>query len=309
VNGWQSALDPQSLQAAGVARLIWFMMAVCFAIWLLVVAATGFALWRRQGDGERRPSRRLNMLVGGAIAGTVVIISIFTIASFMATRPLSASSDEALEIRVRGYQWWWAVDYLDSDRGFTTANEIHLPVGRPAHIHLAAMDVIHSFWVPNLAGKQDLIPGRDNDIWITPAEPGSYRGQCAEFCGMQHAHMSLLVIVESPQDFERWRGDQMQMAQVAATAEQQSGQAALESGACAACHTIRGTTARGTTGPDLTHVASRKFIAAGALENTRGSVAAWLADPQTIKPGNNMPMVSLSPGELRAISAYLAGLQ
>jgi cytochrome c oxidase subunit 2 len=309
MSGWQSALDTHGVQASSLADLMWFMMAVCFVIWLAVVAVTGWAIWRRRQAGTRSASDRAGLLVTSATVGTVVIVTLFAVASFLTTRALTGSSAGALEIRVQGYQWWWAVDYLDPDHGFTTANEIHLPIGRPVHIHLAAMDVIHSFWVPSLAGKQDLIPGRDNDLWLTATEPGSYRGQCAEFCGMQHAHMSLLVIAESEEDFARWRDGQRQTVQAGQGGEQQAGQAAFESGACAACHTVRGTSAQGTTGPDLTHVASRQFIAAGVLANTRGSIAAWIADPQTVKPGNNMPMVSLSSEDLRAISAYLASLE
>jgi cytochrome c oxidase subunit 2 len=163
--------------------------------------------------------------------------------------------------------------------------------------------------VPSLAGKQDLIPGRDNAITFTALRPGVYRGQCAEFCGLQHARMAMVVIAETPQDFAAWRRAQSNAAASPGDAEQQLGQDVFVNKAFGACHTVRGTAAKGTLGPDLTHVASRRTIAAGVFETTRGSLAAWIADPQTIKPGNNMPMVPLNPDELNAVSAYLANLK
>jgi cytochrome c oxidase subunit 2 len=166
-----------------------------------------------------------------------------------------------------------------------------------------------SSWVPNLAGKQDLIPGRANRITLTATAPGIYRGQCAEFCGLQHAHMSLFVMAEPPDRFEAWRNAQLGRASEPATDEQRAGRDIVTGKPCAACHTVRGTSAAGMLGPDLTHLASRSYIAAGLLPTTRGSLAAWVADPQTIKPGNNMPMVPLTGDELRAVSAYLAHLK
>jgi len=190
-----------------------------------------------------------------------------------------------------------------------TANEIHIPVGRPVRIRGTSNDVIHSFWVPNLHGKRDLIPSRITDEWIQADQPGRYRGQCAEFCGMQHAHMALLVIAEEPAQFEMWQETQLATSSAPVDEEQRHGQQVFLAKACAACHAVRGTAAAGTLGPDLTHIGSRRTIAAGVFENTRGSLAAWIADPQTIKPGNNMPMVALTADELRAASAYLASLK
>jgi cytochrome c oxidase subunit 2 len=169
--------------------------------------------------------------------------------------------------------------------------------------------VIHSFWVPNLAGKQDLVPGRPNELIIRAERAGIYRGQCAEFCGLQHAHMAFFVIAEEGPVFDDWVRLQHRNANSSPDAEVAAGQQAFLAKQCAACHAIRGTSADGKTGPDLTHVGGRKYIAAGLLETTRGSLAAWIADPQTLKPGNNMPMVPLNPEELRSISAYLASLK
>jgi cytochrome c oxidase subunit 2 len=174
---------------------------------------------------------------------------------------------------------------------------------------LAAADVIHSFWVPNLSGKQDMIPGRSNSLTFTAEHAGTYRAQCAEFCGLQHAHMALHVVAEPPEEYERWRAAQLAEAVAPEGAEEAAGRRIVEGKACAACHTLRGTEAAGTLGPDLTHVGGRQFIAAGMLPTNRGSLAAWIADPQSIKPGNNMPMVPLTADELQAVSAYLAKLR
>jgi cytochrome c oxidase subunit 2 len=319
--GWQSALDPYGPDARHVHGLIWLFVIVAAIVWALVMLALAGALWHRRptaGDPPapnpaQNPSseRRAGIAVGTATIATVLTIFGLTLASYLTTSGLNAAPQEALEIRVRGYQWWWEVTYLDNApaRTLTTANEIHVPVGRPVSIELTAADVIHSFWVPNLAGKQDLIPGRGNRIVLTAATPGFYRGQCAEFCGLQHAHMSLFVVAEPPDRFNAWRNAQLGRAAEPATDEQRIGQQIVTGKACAACHTVRGTAAAGMLGPDLTHVASRTYIAAGLLPTTRGSLAAWVADPQTIKPGNNMPLVPLTGDELRAVSAYLASLK
>jgi cytochrome c oxidase subunit 2 len=314
--GWQSALDPHGDQATGLYHLMNFIMIVCAAVWALVVVMLAMALQRQPLRAEpfaidERTQHKMTLVVAGSVAATVVIITIFTLTSYFATRTLAAQDEEVLSIRVRGLQWWWEITYSDTrpDQSFTTANEIHIPVGRPVRIELAADDVIHSFWVPSLAGKQDLIPGRSNAITVTARRPGVYRGQCAEFCGMQHARMAIIVVAQEPNDFESWRRNQLNTASAPANEEQRVGEQVFVGKACSACHTVRGTAAAGTNGPDLTHIASRRTIAAGVLETTRGSLAAWIADPQTVKPGNNMPMVPLSPDELNAVSAYMASLQ
>jgi cytochrome c oxidase subunit 2 len=244
-----------------------------------------------------------------ATAGTVLVVVGLTFASYLVTRPISASAGPPLVIHLRGLQWWWQVAYPAEGEagGFITANELHLPLGRPVRLELSAEDVIHSFWVPNLAGKQDMIPGRGNSLTFTPEAPGVYRAQCAEFCGLQHARMALLVVVEPPEEFARWRA--AQAAPVAAEALIAEGRAVFEQQPCGACHTVRGTVAAGVTGPDLTHLASRGTLVAGLLPMTRGALAAWIADPQTLKPGSNMPLVPLSADELQAVTAWLASLQ
>jgi cytochrome c oxidase subunit 2 len=216
-----------------------------------------------------------------------------------------------LTIRVRGQQWWWQVIYPNHNPAlaFETANEIHIPVGKNVRLELEGVDVIHSFWVPSLAGKQDLVPGRHNILTIRAERPGVYRGQCAEFCGLQHSHMAVLVIAEAGADYDRWVATQRESAVTPTDPEADTGRAVFISKPCAACHTIRGTPAAAKTGPDLTHVGGRRTIAAGLVERTRGSLAAWIADPQTLKPGNNMPLVPLTSDELRALSAYLESLK
>jgi cytochrome c oxidase subunit 2 len=315
-SGSQSALDPHGNPALALYGLIKLIVIVCTAVWLLVMAVLGCTLWWPGAERpqplaiDSRAQHRMTIAVLTATIVTAVIITAFSVASFATRRSVDDESN-ALVIRLKGYQWWWEVSYADhsADRSFVTANEIHVPVGRAVRVELAAADVIHSFWIPSLAGKQDQIPGRDNSLTFVAQRAGRYRGQCAEFCGLQHAHMGLLVIADEGQDFDAWRAGELASAASPADEEQQAGQHVFISKACAACHTVRGTAAAGTLGPDLTHVGSRRTIAAGVLENTRGSLAAWIADPQTIKPGNNMPLVSLAADELKAVSAYMAGLK
>ncbi|HEX3952843.1 MAG TPA: cytochrome c oxidase subunit II [Stellaceae bacterium] len=317
-SGWQSALSPHGPHAAHILGLLRLFVAVSAVVWLAVVLVLLGALFRRRMPAESAVApvdaagqRRSMVAVVSATGATVLVIVGLTLASYLATRGLADAGDAAVEIKVRGHQWWWQATYNDAepDRVFQTANEIHIPVGRPVNIELMAADVIHSFWVPDLAGKQDQIPGRDNSLSIVADRPGVYRGQCAEFCGLQHAHMALIVVAEPPPAFEAWRNAQIAEAAAPANDEQEAGRKIFAARPCAACHTVRGTSAAGANGPDLTHVGSRQYIAAGILPTTRGSLAAWIADPQTIKPGNNMPLVDLSADELRAVSAYLASLR
>ena len=316
--GWQSALDPHSIQAESLSQLIVLLVIVCTIVWVLVIAVLLTALLRRSRrsseDGTRIAAaidRRMTVTISAALVATLVVVVSLTVASFVATRRISADDPHALVVQVRGWQWWWEVTYPDPspDHQFSTANEIHVPVGRPIRVELSAADVIHSFWVPNLAGKQDMIPGRDNRLSFTARQAGTYRGQCAEFCGMQHAHMALVIVADEPAAYEAWKAAQLAEAVHPAGDEEAAGQRVFMRSACRACHTVRGTAAAGTNGPDLTHVGSRRTIGAGLFETTRGSLAAWTADPQTLKPGNNMPMVELRPDELNAVSAYLAGLR
>jgi cytochrome c oxidase subunit 2 len=247
-------------------------------------------------------------------AGAITLgLFVLTIASYFADRSLAlaGTGQKPLEIEVTAQQWWWEVKYkgdLPSET-ITTANEIHLPLGRPAHISLVADDVIHSLWIPNLAGKQDLIPGRSTDLSLLPRRAGRFRAQCAEFCGLQHAHMALDVTVERPGQFDAWKARSLQPARPPVTDEQKRGYAIVTGGQCSACHAVTGTPAFGTVGPDLTRVASRATLAAGELPNAKAWLTRWIADPQAIKPGNRMPRVPLSRDDLHAVVAYLETLQ
>jgi cytochrome c oxidase subunit 2 len=314
--GWQSALDPQGPQARTLADLIWMFTAVCTVVYVLVLLALLIALARRHYridplQVHERSERRIGAVIAVATAATFLTVIALTLVSYLAQRKLYASQPSAITIRVTGNQWWWDVRYEDPrpDRAFTTANEIHVPVGLPVKLKLEASDVIHSFWVPNLAGKMDLIPGWTNELQFTASNPGVYRGQCAEFCGVQHAHMALLVVAHPPAEFAAWREAQIKPALPPTEPERIRGQQAFLSNSCVMCHTVRGTPAGGRVGPDLTHVASRRYIASGMLETSRGNLGAWIADPQGIKPGTNMPTPKLGSEDLTGIIDYLAGLR
>ena len=313
---WQSALDVHGTSAISLKHLIVLIVAVCSVVWMLVMVALivrccGTGATAGRPDLEPRRERRMTIAVIGAVVATVVIIGTFTIMSFFATRALSVAGQDDLTIRVRGLQWWWGLEYIgpDPSQRFETANEIHIPVGRNVRLKLEGLDVIHSFWVPSLAGKQDLIPGRSNELTIRAEHAGVYRGQCAEFCGMQHAHMALLVIAGAAGRFRQMGGRAAASGGPAGRRGDRRGHADVSGKALRGLpHHPRHRRGR-HHGPDLTHVGSRRTIAAGLFETTRGSLAAWIADPQTIKPGNNMPMVPLTPDELRAVSAYMASLK
>ena len=299
-------------------RLFWLFIAICGVVWVLVMLALLYGIFPRSAAQSADPlrldaaqERRSALAVGGLTVATAIVLVFFTIISFLGSRGLNASSDAKVEIEVTGHQWWWSVRYVDPDpsKTFTTANEIRVPVGQPVKAKLVADDVIHSFWVPNLSGKKDLIPGQHNELIFTAARSGVYRGQCAEFCGDQHARMGLRVVAESPEDFALWRARQLEPARSMDDPAAQNGEQIFLKNGCGLCHTIRGTAAGGRLGPDLTHVGSRQAIAADALPNSVGNIAGWIADPQAVKPGNHMPRVPLGSGELNALAHYLAGLQ
>jgi cytochrome c oxidase subunit 2 len=235
-----------------------------------------------------------------------------TVTSVVAGRGLlSPSAPGAITINVIGHQWWWDFVYDDvsPNQVFSSPNELHIPVGVPVVLKAESRDVIHSFWVPNLHGKRDLIPGFATHTWIQADKPGVYRGQCAEFCGHQHAHMAFLVVVEPMDQFLTWIDHQRQGAPPPADDVKQRGHDVFMQGPCVMCHTIRGTAAGSRVGPDLTHVASRQTIAAGTLPMTRGHLAGWISNSQSVKPGNRMPPTLLSGDDLQALLAYLETLR
>ena len=310
----QSALHPAGLQAAHISGLWWFLFWLLTAVYVVVMATLliGLRRSRRAGGTPAPHARRLLASVVAATATTVLILFGVLYASVATGREIgSLSAKDALTIEITGNQWWWNVEYHNPDPSLriTTANELHIPVGRPVAIQVKSSDVIHSFWVPRLHGKVDLVPGRANTIWIQADQPGVYRGQCAEYCGLQHANMAFSVIAEASDDFERWIVAQRQPAPAPVTPDQQRGLQVVQNGPCAMCHTVRGTDAGGRMGPDLTHFATRSTIAAGTAPNTRGYLAGWIADPQHLKPGTRMPSTGLTSSDLQAVLAYLETLR
>jgi cytochrome c oxidase subunit 2 len=314
--GVQTPLGPASDQAAHLYGLWTLMLWVCGGAYLLVLAFLGAALWRARGRLSLEPQTQPNdAALSRGLAAWVMLITLGLVtlaaASFLVDRALArADTAQALAVRVTGQQWWWRVEYRDpaTGRWIETANELHLPLNQPAHIELLAADVIHSFWVPNLSGKMDMIPGRANAITVTPRRLGWLRGQCAEFCGLQHAQMALDVNVETPEAFSAWLAAQARPAQAPVDAVSARGQALVSGGTCGQCHTIRGAEAQGRAGPDLTHVGGRRSLAAGAAPMSRGALMGWLAQPQALKPGAEMPPTTLTPADADAVSRYLAGL-
>jgi cytochrome c oxidase subunit II len=253
----------------------------------------------------------MGVTVAAAVGLTLLTVLSLTGLSYAYQKELFEKRQDVLTIKITGHQFWWQVDYEDADasRRFTTANEIHIPVGQPVLLKLESSDVIHSFWVPSLTGKQDLIPGRQNTLQIQADREGVYRGQCAEFCGWQHAHMSMLFVAHGKEEFERWRAQQIKAAEPPSDPERQKGQSIFLSSPCVMCHSVRGTPAGGKVAPDLTHLGSRKTIAAGTLPMSRGNLAAWIVDPQGIKPGVDMPLIKLKPEEIDPLVTYLEGLK
>lgn len=317
----QSALAPAGPQAAHIDRLWWIMLAVCSIAFAGVVIALAIALWRApRANAATPPDMRAShaaepgprRAVTAAVALTITALLGLLAATLLTDRALARLPlHDALNIEVTGHQWWWEVQYDDADpsRIFVTANEVHIPVGRAVILRLRSQDVIHSFWVPNLHGKTDLIPGQTNLMRLRADRPGTYRGQCAEFCGYQHAHMALTVVAEPAERYEQWAAGQRQPASPPQDASARRGQALFLAGTCPMCHAVLGTQANGQQAPDLTHVASRSTLAAGTLPNTPGHLAAWIADPQRIKPGVNMPPHPLSGEELLALADWLASLR
>jgi cytochrome c oxidase subunit 2 len=301
--------------------LFWIFVAVCVAMYVLVIIflIAGIARRRRTGDAnvvETGRHHQSHPLLRGGLIGWAALVSTglvgLAIASFFADRTMAnAAANEKLSITVTGKQWWWDIQYnaADVSKTMRTANELHLPVGVPVRILLRSDDVIHSFWVPSFVGKQDLIPGRDTDVSFTPTKVGIFRGQCAEFCGVEHAHMAFVVDVEPYADFVKWWEHQLQEAQPPRTPLALAGYKYVTTRECATCHTISGTPAGGRLGPDLTHLASRRSIAAGTLPMGEGNLYGWVEDPQSIKPGSKMPTIDLEPSDLHAVVAYLETLK
>lgn len=308
-----SALHAAGIQAARVETLWWAMFWITLTVTLIVIGTLAVALRRGSRSANATgDERRLLRVIAGATGLTVAILFGLLVGSIVTSRALASERiDDAMEIDVTAYQWWWAVEYQhpEPEQRVRTANELHIPVGRTVMVKLLANDVIHSFWVPSLAGKLDAIPGHESKLWLRADHAGIYRGQCAEYCGHQHAHMAFVVIAEPPDQFERWIQAQRQTAHPPSNDVEQRGLQLVQSSACVMCHTIRGTTAGGRTAPDLTHLASRSTIAAGILPLTSDHLTRWVTDPQQIKPGVRMPALAYTDQDRAAIVAYLEQLR
>jgi len=324
--GVQSVTNPAGPQAHNIGQLWWLMFWVCSAVFVVVISLVllAFVRGRRAAGGANHPlsielrpavetERRQGLWIICGTVVTILILFVFLIDSFLVGRGLTAelAHKQGVNIEVTGHQWWWEVRYqnVDASSIFTTANEIHIPVGVPVTFTLKANDVIHSFWVPNLSGKKDLIPGKVATIWLQADQPGVYRGQCAEYCGHQHAHMALWIIAEPQEQFNNWHRNQIQAAVTPINADQQRGQQIFLSSTCVMCHAINGTPANSNIGPNLTHLATRSTIAAATLQNDSAHLMSWISDSQQIKPGNHMPPNPLTPDDLKSLVNYLQSLK
>ena len=314
-----SAFDPASPQARAIAQLWWWMFGVGSLIWLAVIVAMIYAIRSKRGD--RGPDellhvpdathKRMERVVAAAVFMTVLILGGFLAYDFAVGRLLAQHPRTALTIELVGHQWWWEARYVDPSpsKRVVTANELHVPVGEPIQIKVTSPDVIHSVWVPNLNGKRDLVPGYVSTHWFTADTAGTYRGQCAEFCGLQHAKMALYIIAEPRVKFAAWLAAASTPHEPPTDSTLLYGQRVFMSGGCAVCHTISGTEARSNVGPDLSHFKSRSTIAAGTLANNRANLTSWIANPQAIKPGTRMPPSPLTPVQLNALVSYLETLR
>ncbi len=308
----QSTLFPRSDNNQVINDLYAPLTWLAVVIFLIVQGLLLYSIFRfraRKGDNSIPPQIHGNtrLEIAWTLAPSIVVV-LMLILTYQAMAKIEADPPaDALRVRVIGHQWWWEVHYLDHD--VVIANEIHIPIDRAVYFELQSDDVIHSFWVPRLMGKRDLMPGSTNTIWFTPLEEGLFLGQCAEYCGTAHAQMRFHVVVESEMAFNDWLQRQGRPA-VEVTGDAAEGATLFVSRACVTCHTIRGTDAIGTIGPDLTHVGSRSYIASGILDNTPAEVSRWLSDPQGLKPGNEMILpIALSQEDIRLLTAYITALK
>lgn len=315
--GWPPpVLDPAGPFAAPIHTVAWVLFVMAAVVMVVVLAALGIALfgprkWRRKVGGERL------IWMAGLVFPVVVLTGLLIYGLTTTARIAEQARPGEMRVRVTGEMWWWRVAYLD-DQGreiVQDANEVHIPAGKPVVFELESADVIHSFWVPRLGGKTDMIPGRRNFMRLQADAPGTYGGQCAEYCGGPHALMGLVVVAHTPEDYAAWLAKQSQPAAAVPSAQGpleliDQGRNVFAASGCGACHTVRGTEANGLAGPDLTHVGSRLTLGAGILPNNQGTMAGWISDSQSLKPGNRMPSYPVMTGqELRAVAAYLESLK
>jgi cytochrome c oxidase subunit 2 len=301
-------LSGAGIKAAPVVPLTWGVLAVSVIVIVIIALLLAGAIWHRPGVSFRLGDKTMLGPEEGGMRWLWWGVGLSAMALFFTTvwtmvvlaRIAAPPSKPNITIEVTGRQWWWQARYLDKDgRSFATANEIHIPAGEPVRLQLIGGDVIHSFWVPQLGGKMDTIPGQTNETWLEADKPGIYRGQCTEYCGAQHARMGVIVVAEAPADFRAWRDHQLAAAAPAPQVFLQN---------CGGCHTVRGTKAAGSMGPDLSHLMTRSTLASVTLPNNHADLGRWIRDPQGIKPGNLMPDLKLSPAQWNDIQAYLESL-
>jgi cytochrome c oxidase subunit II len=306
-----STLAPGGPAAERIAGLWWWLLISATLVTIATFTLLGIALWRSRQD--RQFDRLMGMsgdrfaILAGALIPTVILIMVTFVTLDVMADLETPPEEPALVVEVIGWMWWWEVRYPGTDA--VTANEIHIPAGQTVELHVWAEDVIHSFWVPEIAGKIDMFPNSVNTMWIKADEPGIYRGQCAEFCGLQHTFMAKLLVVHEPDDFDAWLAAESQPAPEPDDPLLQRGQEVFMENQCLFCHAIRGTEAVGTVGPDLTHVMSRQTLGAATIPNSIGNLAAWTADPHEFKPGVKMPPVNFGGEDFEALIAYLASLE
>jgi cytochrome c oxidase subunit 2 len=300
---------PAGPAAENIARLSWLLFAVGAIIYAIVLGALAVAVRRRPASSTGDGWATVGVVAGGIVL-PLVVLPVLLFSSVASLRALTRPEPADLAVEIVGQQYWWELRYLPRDGAeVVTANELHLPRGRRVELRLRATDVIHSFWVPSLQGKLDLVPGKTNVTWVQADREGTFAGHCAEYCGIQHALMRLLVVVEPPAAFEAWLAAQRAPARPDGVEDVSHAQQVFLLH-CAHCHVVRGTSAFfGHQGPDLTHVMSRRTIAAGTLPNGKEQLGGWIADPHRHKPGNRMPRIALAPGEFRVVVDYVAGLR
>ena len=307
----QSALDPAGLEATQIASLAWVLFVFVALVFLTVLAAVATALFGPSRTRDVLASHRTIIGMGLVFPATTLLV--LFVYSTLSTRQLLAGLDDPdrITVKVTGEQWWWRVVYTTAaGNTFETANEIHIPVGRPVVFELTSADVIHSFWIPALGGKMDMIPGRTTRLRLTAARTGVYRGQCAEYCGGPHALMALSVTVKEPQEYTDWLARQAAAASPPAGSDERNGAALFVAAGCGACHAVDGTAARGTIGPNLTHLGGRRSIGVDQNAMSRDSILGFLTEGQRIKPGNHMPEFKvLRQNERDAIASYLLSLK
>jgi cytochrome c oxidase subunit 2 len=308
-------LHADGLMAKRILPLTQGLLIVSAIVVIIVTALVLIAVLRRGRSGAAPDTPLLESPGRGWISigvglSTVVLVGLVVWTSMTMARIANPPIKPALSIDVRGHQWWWEFVYHNDDPSkiFTTANEIHIPVGKPVRFTLNGEDVIHTFWVPSLGGKIQIIPGQTNVTWLQADKPGVYRGQCSQFCGQQHAHMVFSVFADTPEAFQAWRENQLRAAVHPASDDARIGEQHFIV-RCGACHTVRGALANGHVGPDLTHLMSRTTIAGGELPNNPGFLSGWIANPQSLKPGSLMPNPELSGPDLASIRSFLVTLK